>query len=239
MNNEKVICKTECKYKKLVTIPLIILWISDILFFCPYYAPYSEGDGGKIVSFGIDTLFYGGTIAHVDKFAEHTYISMDWFGFGVMIIWAGLAFVIPVVIYLFNRYLANRCNLTVTDRQIYGNVNIMFTSKKLQMPLDKLDNIMTSNGIIDKCRGGETIIVSSNSGKIKFPYVYNATEFVNATLAAKEQYNANKVPQQNVVSEPVVPQSNADELKKYKDLLDNGVITQEEFEAKKKQLLGL
>ena len=33
--------------------------------------------------------------------------------------------------------------------------------------------------------------------------------------------------------------SNADELKKYKDLLDNGVITQEEFEAKKKQLLGL
>lgn len=33
--------------------------------------------------------------------------------------------------------------------------------------------------------------------------------------------------------------SNADELKKYKDLLDNGAITQEEFEAKKKQLLEL
>ena len=34
-------------------------------------------------------------------------------------------------------------------------------------------------------------------------------------------------------------QSNADELKKYKDLLDAGIITQEEFAAKKKQLLGL
>ena len=33
-------------------------------------------------------------------------------------------------------------------------------------------------------------------------------------------------------------QSSADELKKYKDLLDAGVITQEEFDAKKKQLLG-
>ena len=32
---------------------------------------------------------------------------------------------------------------------------------------------------------------------------------------------------------------NADELKKYKDLLDSGIITQEEFDAKKKQLLGL
>lgn len=33
--------------------------------------------------------------------------------------------------------------------------------------------------------------------------------------------------------------STADEIKKFKDLLDAGVITQEEFDAKKKQLLGL
>lgn len=33
--------------------------------------------------------------------------------------------------------------------------------------------------------------------------------------------------------------SSADEIKKYKELLDNGIITQEEFEAKKKQLLGI
>lgn len=33
--------------------------------------------------------------------------------------------------------------------------------------------------------------------------------------------------------------SPADELKKFKELLDMGVITQEEFDAKKKQLLGL
>lgn len=33
--------------------------------------------------------------------------------------------------------------------------------------------------------------------------------------------------------------STADELKKFKDLLDNGVITQAEFDEKKKQLLGL
>ncbi|MBR1968808.1 MAG: SHOCT domain-containing protein [Clostridia bacterium] len=33
--------------------------------------------------------------------------------------------------------------------------------------------------------------------------------------------------------------SAADEIKKFKDLLDAGVITQEEFDLKKKQLLGL
>lgn len=33
--------------------------------------------------------------------------------------------------------------------------------------------------------------------------------------------------------------SSADEIKKFKELLDSGIITQEEFDAKKKQLLGI
>lgn len=37
----------------------------------------------------------------------------------------------------------------------------------------------------------------------------------------------------------VAATSTADELKKFKDLLDMGAITQEEFDAKKKELLGL
>ncbi|MBQ4268398.1 MAG: SHOCT domain-containing protein [Clostridia bacterium] len=43
-------------------------------------------------------------------------------------------------------------------------------------------------------------------------------------------------PKNTVITQQVSP---ADELKKYKELLDCGVITQEEFDAKKKQLLGL
>lgn len=38
---------------------------------------------------------------------------------------------------------------------------------------------------------------------------------------------------------PVQALSPADEIKKYKGLLDEGIITQEEFDVKKKQLLGL
>lgn len=41
------------------------------------------------------------------------------------------------------------------------------------------------------------------------------------------------------VSESTVATSSADEILKYKTLLDQGIITQEEFDAKKKQLLGL
>ena len=56
------------------------------------------------------------------------------------------------------------------------------------------------------------------------------------------RYFSKKPPKEkkpSVIVEQKMPVSNADELKKYKELLEKEVITQEEFEAKKKQLLGL
>ena len=42
------------------------------------------------------------------------------------------------------------------------------------------------------------------------------------------------------VASKIIPQvSGADEIQKYKALLDSGAITEEEFAAKKKQLLGI
>ena len=57
----------------------------------------------------------------------------------------------------------------------------------------------------------------------------------NLTDATNEDIERAQAPQGQIVQQT----SNADELKKYKDLLDQGIITQEEFDAKKKQLLGL
>ena len=48
-----------------------------------------------------------------------------------------------------------------------------------------------------------------------------------------------KEPAEKAPNITVTPQSNADELEKYNELLSKGIITQEEFDAKKKQLLGL
>ena len=56
----------------------------------------------------------------------------------------------------------------------------------------------------------------------------------NKALELIEQYRSRKNAPQSVVQV-----SAADEVKKFKELLDLGVISQEEFDAKKKQLLGL
>jgi hypothetical protein len=79
--------------------------------------------------------------------------------------------------------------------------------------------------------------VSTASGKVSFWAISNrdAIYKVISDLIIDRQ-NKTTVPNS-------VPQSvNADyteELKKIKQLLEMGVITQEEFDAKKKQLLGL
>lgn len=45
--------------------------------------------------------------------------------------------------------------------------------------------------------------------------------------------------QQTLNGQPVSQLSSADEIKKYKELLDQGVLTEEEFTEKKKQLLNI
>lgn len=55
----------------------------------------------------------------------------------------------------------------------------------------------------------------------------------------KAEWEAEKAKREQSASTPAPAVSAADELKKFKELLDMGAITQEEFDAKKKQLLGL
>lgn len=71
----------------------------------------------------------------------------------------------------------------------------------------------------------------------------NAISFAKKDLEKmKEIYNYvdGKIREyKNKGNETVQQLSPADELKKFKELLDVGIITQDEFDAKKKELLGL
>ena len=63
--------------------------------------------------------------------------------------------------------------------------------------------------------------------------------FVNSIIQKKVKKEASETTSKDTNEAAIAETSNVDELKKYKDLLDSGVITQEEFDTKKKQLLGL
>ena len=62
----------------------------------------------------------------------------------------------------------------------------------------------------------------------------------NKIAAEIKEYVENKLISNSVPTNTTASKvSEADELMKFKKLLDDGVITQEEFDAKKKQILGL
>ncbi len=100
---------------------------------------------------------------------------------------------------------------------------------RVDLPIDSISAIGTS--------GFSGLAVTTSSGAIKFSMLSNRDILhkVISNLLVDRQYK----PTPTTTIKQEIPQSLADELKKYKELLDMGVITQEEFDAKKKQLLGL
>ena len=71
-------------------------------------------------------------------------------------------------------------------------------------------------------------------------FTWDTTQQSNEKMEEVANYAKERVDYyKNARNAPVATSSPADELKKFKELLDLGVISQEEFDAKKKQLLGL
>ena len=104
--------------------------------------------------------------------------------------------------------------------------------KQVDLPLDSISAL--GRGMFS------SIAVATASGKITFWGISNRDEVhkaISGLLQSRQSGNKQEaVPVTHVTQQS---QSSADELMKYKELLDNGIITQEEFDAKKKQLLGL
>lgn len=113
--------------------------------------------------------------------------------------------------------------ITVTNKRVYG---VTKWSKRVDLPLNQISAVGTSS-----LKG---IAVGTSSGKIVFKAIENYIDVhkeITGLLATKQDAS---------VVQAVKPESNnMEDLKKFKELLDMGVITQEEFDAKKKQMLGL
>ena len=87
-------------------------------------------------------------------------------------------------------------------------------------------NFQTVGGIDNQRRASNEILKDENTWIITKKSEYE--------IALKIQQRI-----ENYRLHPQMETSNADEILKFKNLLDAGAITQEEFDAKKKQLLGL
>lgn len=121
-----------------------------------------------------------------------------------------------------------KCEITVTNEAIFGKLS---RGKEVLIPINQITNINRSlfNGIS----------IASIGNVSNFRCIENRDEVMKAIaylLANPQQRNAQ--PAQTGTSS-VENGSEAEQLKQLKDLLDAGILTQEEFDAKKRQILGL
>lgn len=114
-----------------------------------------------------------------------------------------------------------KCKITVTNKKVYGTATF---GQRIDLPFDSISAVSTMY-----MKG---ISVGTSSGRIKFFGISNNQAIfneINKLLNARQDKNFHSSSQNNI--------NVADELKKYKDLLDSGAITQGEFDKKKKELL--
>ena len=108
--------------------------------------------------------------------------------------------------------------MKVTDKRINGKA---LFGNEVDIPIDSVS-------AVSKIKIFNGISISSSSGLIKFLYLANINDLYKeiSNLILNRNNKMNSI-------------SDAEELKKYKELLDSGAITKEEYEIKKKQMLGL
>ncbi len=121
---------------------------------------------------------------------------------------------------------ASKINLVVTNKRVYGTA---IFGKIVDLPFDKISAVAT----IGLLKG---ISVSTSSGAIRFIMIKNAGEVYNSIsqLLIKRQKDNKK--EEEITQNS---RSTTDELREYKKLLDENIITQEEYDKKKKELLNL
>lgn len=117
--------------------------------------------------------------------------------------------------------------ITVTDKRVYG---VAAHKRRVDLPLDSVSAISTS--------AFKGLAVATASGRINFIGIKNRDEIhkVISDLLIERQSKPKAVVQEE---KPAAPSNVAEQLKQLKELVDAGILTQEEFDAKKKQLLGL
>jgi hypothetical protein len=121
--------------------------------------------------------------------------------------------------------------LIITNKAVYiMSQGQLMASGASSIPLSKITSVSSVKGKL----GGlfQNIVIAE--GAIIHTVGVGATEVsaiistINASMEQTQQQHA-----------PAASVSQANELIKFKKLLDDGVLTQEEFDAKKKQLLNL
>lgn len=137
----------------------------------------------------------------------------------------GWLFLLPGIIIVIIFKIYGTCELQITENSIKGK---SIFGKEVVLPMHMVSAYSTMEFL-------SVIAIATSSGVVKFSLIENYREIGNVLAKKINETQGNTVNNKTLTHQP----SYIEEIKKLKGLLDAGIITQEEFDAKKKQLLGL
>lgn len=168
---------------------------------------------------GVVILFFNVVVYIIESNENSWYHKKSFWSYPTVYI--GLFFVVVAICFFFIFRMLEKMQITITDRRVCGKTCF---GRSVDLPIDSISAVGSSlfNGIA----------VSTSSGKVSFL-------FIEDSKGIRELLCQLLIDRQEKQQSVTLTASTPDELKKYKELLDGGIITQEEFDAKKKQLLNL
>lgn len=137
--------------------------------------------------------------------------------------------ILPWIIYLLcqNKYV----EIVVTDKRVYIT-NTKTNKFRNELPFEKISNITKS--------GTNSFQISTATGVISVLCENRDQVFEVISEQLRNSQTRHVIIEKDLTKEPQKEnKSETDKIREYKKLLDDGIISQEEFDAKKKELLEL
>ena len=122
----------------------------------------------------------------------------------------------------------------LTNRRMIQQTGI-FNKRSMDAPLDKVNNVEHQQTLWGRLLGYGNVEIdtASEHGCTRFADIARPLELKSAIVAASEAYRSRRF----APAAAPAASSGADRLRQLKALLDDGLISQEEFEMKRRKLL--
>lgn len=151
---------------------------------------------------------------------KHHLSDVRWWAYGVHFFFLHWIFLALAIVGIVGCALLPRCTITVTESTIAGRT---WWGRKVFLPMTMVSAYATHKLF-------SRMVITTASGEISFFGIGNTKEIAEVLRVVTETRSEG--------TEEKTKFGDADELRKWNDLLLDGIITQDEFDAKKKEILS-
>lgn len=171
-------------------------------------------------------IFFGPFMTYLNSNSYEVSIGITILAVLLFIIVRSILETIKVLIYISTSVLA------FTNKRVISKKGLL-NVKILDSPIDKINDFDIRQSLFGRIFNYSKVIIKTSSSIYFFDYVKDAAKFKNMLITT------DRVQKVEIQENSQNTNNKYDELDKLKELLDKDIITKEEFDKKKKELLNL